>query len=279
MAWDNGIRPVPARLSLLSALRLTYRAPLFAALTLVMTITFLLFRMLEYPLHHRYLTTPVVRVWGRLGLFVCGLRLETVGEPMHHGGALVANHASWLDIFVLHAVAKVFFVAKAEVGKWPVIGSLAKLTGTMFIERRATEAKRQQQALLERMARGHRLCFFPEGTSTDGRRVLDFKSTLFAAFLTPELIEHVWVQPVTVTYIPDAALEPTFYGWWADMSFGGHVIAILAHSRRGVVRVTLHPPMPAHDHADRKDMARTCTEIVRNGLAQDLGLDSSAIAR
>ncbi|HSF90838.1 MAG TPA: lysophospholipid acyltransferase family protein [Paracoccaceae bacterium] len=275
MIWDNGIRPDFERPGFFDWVRFISRAVFFVVGTVVLISMFFIGKVLEYPFGHRFLTTPIVRAWGAMGLLASGLRLEVTGTPMNHGGALVANHASWLDIFVMHAAAKIFFVAKSEVRSWPGIGFLARVTGTMFIERRATEAKRQQMLLLARMQRGHRLCFFPEGTSTDGRRVLDFKSTLFAAFHTPELIEHVWVQPATITYIAPKGREATFYGWWGDMSFGEHVFAVLALSRGGKVHVTLHEPVPAADFANRKTMAAYATDIVRVQLAENIGVPVS----
>ena len=96
---------------------------------------------------------------------------------------VVANHASWLDIFALNAPQRIYFVSKDEVRDWPGIGWLARATGTVFIARKSREAGVQARLFETRMAAGHRLLFFPEGTSTDGRRVLPFKTTLFAAFL------------------------------------------------------------------------------------------------
>jgi lyso-ornithine lipid O-acyltransferase len=97
---------------------------------------------------------------------------------MQHKGALVANHASWLDIFTLNACDRIYFVSKSEVAGWPGIGWLARATGTVFINRQGREAQMQKLLFEARLRAGHRLLFFPEGTSTDGQRVLDFKSTL-----------------------------------------------------------------------------------------------------
>ncbi len=211
-------------------------------------------------------------IWGKMGLFLTGVRVELHGAPMKHGGAIVANHISWLDIFVLHSLTRMAFVAKSEVRKWPFIGFLAAVVGTVFIERRTSQAGKHQVALKKRLDRGDPLCFFPEGTSTDGRRVFEFKSTLFAVFHTPELIESAWIQPATLTYFPPPGQEETFYGWGGDMSFFKSLAHVLALSSGGRVKVTLHDPVPAADFETRKDLAKYCGSTVRETLAADLGI-------
>jgi lyso-ornithine lipid O-acyltransferase len=213
-------------------------------------------------LHH-----PIQNAWARMGLALCGLSLRVEGKRMPHGGALVANHASWLDIFVLLGPGRVIFVSKSEVRNWPVIGFIAAVTGTMFIERKPTAAKRQQEEMRARIAGGQLLCFFPEGTSTDNLRVLPFKSSLFSVFMSEELRETVWVQPVSVVYDPPAGLPAAMYGWWGDMAFGRNIWDVVTQSFGGRVTVIFHPPRKAADYADRKALAAVCGEAVAGGLA------------
>ncbi len=210
----------------------------------------------------------VQRLWARLCLAACGLRLRVEGTRMVTGGAIVANHISWIDIFAVLAAGRVNYVAKSEVRAWPAIGFIAAVTGTMFVERRATEAKRQQVEMAERIARGELLCFFPEGTSTDGLRVLPFKSSLFGAFDAPGLRERTWVQPVTVAYDAPGALPDALYGWWGTMPFGKHVWDVVTLSRRGVAVVRFHPPVPVAEFADRKALAAHCGRAVAAGMAE-----------
>jgi 1-acyl-sn-glycerol-3-phosphate acyltransferase len=177
---------------------------------------------------------------------------------------VVANHASWLDIFVLNAVDRVYFVSKAEVSGWPGIGWLAQATGTVFISRRGQEARDQQALFEERLRAGHRLLFFPEGTSTDGLRVLPFKTTLFAAFFTHGMEHVMQLQPVTVVYHAPPGADPRFYGWWGDMGFAPHLLAVLSAPRRGAVDVVLHAPLAADAFDGRKALARACEMAVRD---------------
>lgn len=271
MTW-NEIEPEPLpRLGVIGGLRMVVRVIFFAIITLVLVIIWALAMALEKLTGGQRLSGAVVRLWARAGHLMAGLRLELTGEEMKHGGAIVANHSTWCDIFVLHSAAHIHFVSKAEVAAWPVIGWLARVTGTLFIERRQTAAKRQQAQLAERISGGDKLCFFPEATSSDGLRVLPFNSTLFGVFHTKELRELVWVQPVTVTYFPPRGRSRRFYGWWGDMDFGPHALMILGLSVGGRVRVSFHPPLKAADYPTRKALALAAGEVVRAGLQRSLG--------
>ncbi len=254
--------------------RVILRGGAMLAGTGILLVVYLLFYVVE-----KFLPLPVTRyiaqIWARMGVFLCGIKLELRGQHMARGGAMVANHVSWIDIFSINAAARISFVAKAEVRNWPLIGFLGRITNTLFIERRQSHAKKHQQALLERLERGEQLCFFPEGTSTDGVRVLKFRSSLFGAFHTPDLIDHVWIQPATITYFAPDGEIPEFYGWWGDMGFLDHILTVLARSRGGRVRVTFHDPVRAGDFGTRKALAAYCEGVVRAGLEADLAATST----
>ena len=201
----------------------------------------------------------------RVALPLLGLRMERRGRPMRAQGAMVANHASWADIFALNACAPLYFVAKAEVAGMPGIGWLARATGTEFISRERRTAREQRAALAARLRLGHRLLFFPEGTSTDGRRVLPFVPTLFDA-LFDDGLEGLHIQPVTLAWHVPEGQPDSFYGWWGEMDFGPHLLRVLAAPGRGRVEVIWHPPVPVEEHADRKALARRLEGEVRAGL-------------
>ena len=211
----------------------------------------------------RPVTGPWVQGVCRLCLWLLGIRWRRQGRPMRGAGAMVANHSSWLDIFALNAAAPVFFVSKAEVSGWPGINVLTRVTETHFVTRDPRLARQQAAQFAERTALGHRLLFFPEGTSTDGRRVLPFKPTLFQAFLDPALPPGLAIQPVSVCYEAPAGRDPRFYGWWGDMDLGPHLLAVLAQPRQGRITVTLHPPAPVAGH-DRKSLAAAAEHAVRS---------------
>lgn len=204
----------------------------------------------------------------RGAVVLLGIRLARLGTPLRGIGGMVANHGSWLDVFTLNACARVMFVAKSDVAGWPGIGWLARATGTLFIARKSSEARAQAGAVEARLAQGHHLLFFPEGTSSDGLRVLPFKSTLFAAFFSPALRDRAWVQPVSVVCVAPAGCDARFYGWWGDMAFAPHLLLLLATPRRGRVDVVFHPPLRVADFADRKALSSACEAMVRQGHAR-----------
>ena len=225
----------------------------------------LLLRLVERPLfgQARPMTPFITQAVCKAAFVILGMPLKVTGTPMQAKGAVVANHASWLDIFTLNAVQRIYFVSKAEVAGWPAIGWLARATGTVFIARKGTEAKRQQEVFEERLRAGHKLCFFPEGTSTDGVRVLPFKSSLFQAFYTHGLDRVMFIQPVTVVYHAPPGQDARHYGWWGDMAFGPHLLMTLATRRQGRVEVIFHPEVPVDAFPNRKDLAAHCERVIR----------------
>lgn len=208
----------------------------------------------------------------RLLCRILGIRVELAGERPRHGPLLiVSNHVSWLDIVVLSAVAPVCFVAKREVAGWPFFGSLARLQRTVFVDRNRRHATGGSRTEMEsRLKAGEILVLFGEGTSSDGRRVLPFKSSLFGAAEAP----GVMVQPVTLAYrghrnLPmTRRLLPTF-AWYGDMDLAPHLLGAL---RAGPIEVTVicHPPLAPGGGQDRKSLARQAEAQVRLGLMHAL---------
>jgi len=263
--WNNGDPPALLRITLFGGVRVVLRGLTLAVLVFGGLMLLLAVRLIERPVHgmSRPWTPYITQFVCRNALRVLGLPLHVAGSPMAQRGAIVANHSSWLDIFALNASKRIYFVSKSEVARWPGIGWLARATGTVFIERNTAHAKEQTQVFEIRLLAGHKLLFFPEGTSTDGLQVLPFKSTLFQAFFTPILRDEIWVQPVTVIYVAPAGEDTRFYGWWGDMSFGAHLLATLAPSRQGHVEVHYGTPLKVSDFVGRKALALACESTVR----------------
>ncbi|MEM9249136.1 MAG: 1-acyl-sn-glycerol-3-phosphate acyltransferase [Pseudomonadota bacterium] len=214
----------------------------------------------------RPVTPWITRGVCRAAFFWLGMARHVRGQPMRGPGAAVANHASWLDIFALNAGDCLYFVAKAEVARWPGIGWLARATGTVFVRRAPREARSQADLLSARLTAGHRLLFFPEGTSTDGQRVLQFKTTLFAPLLSDDLNNDWQVQPITLKYVAPEVSDAAFYGWWGDMAFAGDLLKVLATPKQGHVEVIYHPAVRTSQMRDRKALAAWCEARVREGL-------------
>lgn len=263
---DWRVRPMEAAPPGLGGwLRVGWRGLVLGAVTYGGLALLLLLRLVERPLfgHARPLTPFITQVVCKAAFVILRLPLTVRGTPMAQHGAIVANHSSWLDIFALNAAQRVYFVSKAEVAGWPGIGWLARATGTVFIARKGTEAKVQQDLFEQRLRMGHRLLFFPEGTSTDAIRVLPFKSTLFQAFYSHGLDRILHIQPVTVVYHAPEGEDPRFYGWWGDMDFAPHLLQTLAARRQGRVEVIFHPEVPVDAFASRKELAAHCERVIR----------------
>jgi 1-acyl-sn-glycerol-3-phosphate acyltransferase len=212
---------------------------------------------------------------------ICGLDIRTHGRPITGRAVLyVANHASYLDIIALSTVLPCCFVSKAEVNDWPVFGWLARSQRTVFIERAARRAGDQLDALKQRLEAGDHMVVFPEGTSTDGGRVLPFKSSLFEAARagSHETDMHqgdtVAVQPVSIAYsrldgMPMGRAFRPLFTWYGDMELGPHLWTMLGLGRLGIDLV-FHEPVRLSDFHSRKEIADRCWQDVDRGLQQAL---------
>ena len=214
----------------------------------------------------------LVRAWHRGCCRITRLHVRVSGVPAAAGPTLfVANHVSYLDIVVLGSLVDAGFVAKAEVAKWPLIGQIARIGRTVFVERRSGRSAGQREAIAARLAAGDSLILFAEGTSSDGGRVLPFKSALFAA-AEARPGAAIKVQPVTIAYarlrcgLPiDYALRP-LYAWYGDMALAPHLWAVLGLPG-AVIEVQFHPLVVAADFCSRKALAQHAEREVARGLA------------
>lgn len=267
-AWQSTTPQVIAPITAAGWVRVAVRSAPLGCVVFGGLLLLLVVRLFERPIFGlRRPVTPFITLWVcRAALLLIGIRHSYQGVPLSGRGAIVANHSSWLDIFALNAVKRIYFVAKAEVAGWPGIGWLAQATGTVFIRREREQAKTQVDVFKDRLKAGHKLLFFPEGTTTDGQQVLPFKPTLFAAFFDPGLAPDLWLQPVTVSYEAPAGADARFYGWWGDTGFGPHLLAVLAQKPQGAVHVHYHDPVALTDFDNRKQLARYLEDKVREGL-------------
>ncbi|MDA7963176.1 lysophospholipid acyltransferase family protein [Ruegeria sp.] len=264
--WTSEDAPDPVELGLLGWALVILRGVPLALLVFGGLFVLLTLRLIERPLFgvQRPITPFITQFVCRNAFRILGMGFRSSGQLMRERGAVVANHTSWLDIFALNARKRVYFVSKAEVAQWPGIGWLARATGTVFIERDRKKAREQTKIFETRLKAGHKLLFFPEGTSTDGLRVLPFKSTLFAAFFADGLREFMYVQPVSVVFHAPKGQPDRFYGWWGDMDFAPHLLKALGARRQGTVELIYHAPAKVSDFADRKALAAHCEEAVRH---------------
>ena len=218
---------------------------------------------------------PLQVVWSKGCYRLAGIAVRVFGEPYSGGPALsVANHVSYLDIPVLAALIDGAFVAKTEVGSWPLFGTAAKITGTVFVNRSGGEAMSQREELTRRLSEGKRgLILFAEGTSTDGSRVAPFKSSLFSIAERPPEGREFVVQPVSIAYSRDlGGLALTgerreLYCWYGDAALVPHMWRMMG-LKGAVAEVRFHAPIRITGPARRKDLAKAAEAAVAAGVAE-----------
>lgn len=201
------------------------------------------------------------RVLGRL----IGLRIVVHGEPERRRPLLVvSNHVSWLDIVALSAHAQVAFVAKREVASWPLIGRLARMQGSVFVDRgRRLESATASREIAEKICAGEAVVLFAEGTSSDGMGVLPFRSALIgaaaAALSRDDRQTAVLVQPLAISY-PCRSRQVA--AWYGEMAFVPHLLEVIRAGRIDAV-ISWGAPIAFVRGSDRKDVTRRLEEAVR----------------
>jgi 1-acyl-sn-glycerol-3-phosphate acyltransferase len=208
--------------------------------------------------------------WSGQLLALLGIEVHSNGTPIQPGCMLVANHISWLDIFVINALCPSAFVSKAEVRAWPLIGWLAAKNETVFLRRGSRgHAKIINAEIAALLDAGRNVAVFPEGTTTDGSHVLHFH----AALLQPAIEAGHPIQPVAISYhAPDGrrSRAPAYDG---DLSIGQCIANIVAEKS---LVARLGPSTPLETKlANRKDLARNAHRAIMSLIEHD---DSASIA-
>lgn len=163
---------------------------------------------------------------------IIGINIEAQGAlPPRAPRFVVANHVSWTDIVALASVYPLVFLAKSEVARWPVLGLLARLQGTVFVERGSRQdVARVNDALADVLRAGGDLVVFPEGTSSDGADVLPFRSAHFAPLEAMAARgEAPTLAPVAISYSNGA--HRIDVGWYGDMTFLPHLWSLMKRGR------------------------------------------------
>lgn len=205
------------------------------------------------------------------------IRVHVHGAPMRDRAVLyVSNHTSWADILVIGSIAPVAFVAKREVASWPLVGITAKIQRTVFVDR----TRRHQTAeaiaeIVKRLKDGVSVVLFAEGTSSDGNRVLPFRSALLGA--VEEASAHagdILIQPMSISYtglhgIPMGRQHRPLVAWYGDLDFLPHIKAFIELGAVDAV-VSYGDAVPADIEIDRKAMTTRLESSVRSLLASAL---------
>ncbi|MBI1779237.1 MAG: 1-acyl-sn-glycerol-3-phosphate acyltransferase [Proteobacteria bacterium] len=204
-----------------------------------------------------------------------GVSLRVLGQMVEARPVLFAcNHTSYLDIPILGALIPGSFVAKSEIAGWPLFGTLARLQRSVFVNRRRSMSSQHRDEMSERLARGDNIILFPEGTSSDGNRVLPFKSALFAAAEGPRPGRTIVVQPVSVAFVrlngmPLGREFRPLYAWYGDMGLLAHAWFMLGLGM-ATVEIRFHPATSLDEQGSRKALAHHCHRLVAAGLAESL---------
>ncbi len=178
---------------------------------------------------------------------IMGMRITVIGTVSHERPMLfVANHSSWLDIIALGSVLPGCFVAKGEIEGWPVLNVIARLGRTVFVSRTRSGVGREQGNMSQRLHDGDNLILFPEGTTSDGCRILRFQSAFLAM---AEGNAAPYVQPVTLVYdrmngLPVRKQDRPVLSWYGAMDLASHFpgIAGLNSIHATLVLDTAIPP-------------------------------------
>jgi 1-acyl-sn-glycerol-3-phosphate acyltransferase len=212
-------------------------------------------------------------LYHRAVCWLIGVRIHVVGDKVdQHPLMIVCNHVSWLDISVISAIAPIVFVAKQDVASWPLFGLLAKLQRSIFVDRTKRHKTRDVNAeIARRLADGDPVVLFGEGTSSDGNRVLAFRSALIGAardaLADTEHARLVWIQPLSIAYtgllgLPLGRQHRPIVAWYGDFTLGPHFFGVV---RRGGIDVTVTwgKPVAFDESSDRKTITRTLEASVR----------------
>lgn len=250
-----------------SSLRAVIKCLLFVSITAIMFVPVLLLWGLHLETARARLVQFFFYIIGR----VSGVRFTMEGKvstlrPL----MLVANHSSYLDIFVLGSIVPLSFTPKIEIRSWPIIGFLCVLADCIFIERRPADMQRAQAEMGARLNTGKVLALFPEGTTGDGFNVMPFKS----GFLNLVEAHDLPLQPISIAYthigdMPLSAANREQVAWIGEASFVTHFWRLLKFPSVRV-HITCYEVERIANYEDRKALAKACETIIRGGLMTSL---------
>jgi 1-acyl-sn-glycerol-3-phosphate acyltransferase len=247
-------RPTPLPLRLLRSARVA------AHVAEALLTTAFVFPWVRVPKKQR-----LIRRWSVRLLRILSVEARVRGLPdrgLPGNLLIVANHISWLDIFVLNALQPARFVAKSELRRWPVIGRLVTGVGTLFVEReRRHDTHKVNRHAADVLARGDVVAIFPEGTTTDGRDVLPFHGSL----LQPIVDAGGHVQPVAIRYRTATGEPNDAPAYVGETSFLASFWRVTGE-RSLVVELHVAPPLPARSR-HRRELSRAAEAAIRTALA------------
>ncbi len=232
---------------------------------------------------------------GKLGLpgwgFICSnyyrllrsllrIRVRVNGLPVRDRAVLyVSNHVSWVDIVVIGSLSPVAFIAKSEVRRWPLVGITAEIQRTVFVDRyRRHQTADAVAEMVARLKGGTSVVLFAEGTSSDGNRVLPFRSALLGAVkhvaAHNEAAGNILIQPMSISYvsthgIPLGRLHRPLVAWYGDLDFMPHIKELITRGAVDAV-VSYGEPVAIDAAIERKALTRRLEGAVRGMMTATL---------
>lgn len=219
-----------------------------------------------FPLSSAGFKEKLIRWWSGAMLAICQVevRFQNQGDAAPGQRVLVvANHVSWLDIFLLNSLRPCHFVAKADIRSWPILGWLSQKAGTIFLARgKQREVRRIYEGLVHQIAAGKHIAFFPEGTTAPQGTILPFHANLFEAAIEAQ----VPIQPFAIRYVDAHGKLHHAVDFIGEMTFAESMNLIL---RGGKITAELTQlPLISSDNAHRREVA----QAARLAVAQSLGI-------
>jgi len=215
------------------------------------------------------------RFYWRAMSWLLGMQIRVIGQraTSDRPVVFVSNHSSWLDIPVLGGQLDACFISKDDVEGWPIVNLVARLGRTVYVSRRRAASGRERDDMRARLAAHDNLILFPEGTTSDGSRVMPFRSAFLSMVEKPVTADgkHALVQPVSVVYdrlggLPTGRASRPVFAWYGDMDLGSHFWR-LAQNRGLRATVLLHAPLDPALFASRKELSQAAWNAAAQGAA------------
>jgi len=205
------------------------------------------------------ISQKLIQFFHKLLLWLININVEVNGKINENKipTLYVSNHLSYIDIPVLGSILNAKFIAKKEISSWPFAGYLSKVGNTIFIGRNLRFLKKNKSMILDHISKGDNIILFPEGTTSDGIRVLKFKSSLLSSLEK----KNILIQPIVIKYeringMPLNRWIKPVIAWYGDMELKPHLINLLKLFSI-VAKITFLPTVNGKDFVNRKDMTST----------------------
>lgn len=214
-----------------------------------------------------------VRIFDVMICLIVGLRVKVSGAlDKERPLMLVANHAGYLDVFAIGSIAPVSFTPKREVRSWPVIGFLSVLADSVFVERRPSHMQEARRNMRKRLNKDKIICLFPEGTTSDNKSIIPFKSGFFSLAENEQGDEPLPVQAATLAYtaIGDMPMRDAWrekIAWVGDDTFFDHFWRMLKLPSV-TLNIQFHPSRVLPVGGSRKTLSHACEQEVLATLLQ-----------